>query len=345
MSGDKAVVKLLYRCMLRCSRQIDALPLDLRASHIDEVLPGLRRELGDKSGSVRSLAQIGFRQQVFGHNCGGKQLTENEHKAVLVDRGFLALQLLNTEYAQAARYLEQARAEHANLDGVQFPIGTVFRHKQHGYKGVIYGWDRQCDRPPDWAEQMKVKHDQPFYSVLPDEHDCVRLFRGARTSKYVAQDNIEVLQDERVVHRALMSHFTKYSSDLGRYIPTARIQYEYPGHYQASDSQSCASDSNLLLHDDADHYDDPYADPYEDKSDSQQGRCPAEEAELQNREAAAAAADADADSPAEEAESRVQGTEDSCQDVNAQNEEQGSQQEDQQDDSLPEQSVGTDVKR
>ena len=81
----------------------------------------------------------------------GKQLTESEHKAVLLDRGFLvnstvystplgpvatlkpfkpytcwlqALQLLNTEYAQAARYLEQARAEHANLDGVQFPIGA-----------------------------------------------------------------------------------------------------------------------------------------------------------------------------------------------------------------------------
>ena len=74
MSGDKAVVKLLYRCMLRCSRQIDALPLDLRASHIDEVLPGLRRELGDKSGSVRSLAQIGFRQQAFGHSCGVRTL-------------------------------------------------------------------------------------------------------------------------------------------------------------------------------------------------------------------------------------------------------------------------------
>ena len=110
-----------------------------------------------------------------------------------------------------------------------------------------------------------------------------------------------------------------------RYIPTARIQYEYPGHYQASDSQSCASDSNLLLHDDPDHYDDPYADPYEDKSDSQQGRCPAEEAELQNREAAAAAADAD--SPAEEAESHLRGTEASCQNENAQNEGQSTQQE------------------
>ena len=41
-----------------------------------------------------------------------------------------ALQLLNTEYAQAARYLEQARAEHASLDGVQFPIGEFFPYIQ-----------------------------------------------------------------------------------------------------------------------------------------------------------------------------------------------------------------------
>lgn len=34
---------------------------------------------------------------------------------------------------------------------------------------------------------MQVSHEQPFYSVLPDEHDCTRLFRGVRTSKYVAQ--------------------------------------------------------------------------------------------------------------------------------------------------------------
>jgi len=129
--------------------------------------------------------------------------------------------------------------------------GTVFRHKKHGYKGVIYAWDKQCDRyatckcifnqrqtalltcneqahafaiallrvhqryllckqlqsayasvsasciqlstaccwyrPPAWAHELQVKHDQPFYSVLPDEHDCVRLFQGGRTSKYVAQ--------------------------------------------------------------------------------------------------------------------------------------------------------------
>ena len=34
-----------------------------------------------------------------------------------------ALQLLNTEYAQALRYLQAARAEHAEPGEVTFPVG------------------------------------------------------------------------------------------------------------------------------------------------------------------------------------------------------------------------------
>lgn len=34
---------------------------------------------------------------------------------------------------------------------------------------------------------MKLNGNQPFYSVLPDEPDCERLFNAVRTSKYVAQ--------------------------------------------------------------------------------------------------------------------------------------------------------------
>ncbi len=38
------------------------------------------------------------------------------------------------------------------------------------------------------------------------------------TTTYVniLQENVEVLQDQRVVHRAIMSYFTEYSSELGR---------------------------------------------------------------------------------------------------------------------------------
>ena len=82
-----------------------------------------------------------------------------------------ALQILNSEYAQALTYLQSTRKKHLDTRGVLFTVGTlqlviplrsnglpcitevllhmpgtVIRHKKYGYKGVIYAWDRVCDR-------------------------------------------------------------------------------------------------------------------------------------------------------------------------------------------------------
>ena len=42
------------------------------------------------------------------------------------------------------------------------------------------------------------------------------------------QENVEVVQDQRVVHRAIMSYFTEYSSELGRCVlcsPAKRVVF------------------------------------------------------------------------------------------------------------------------
>ena len=62
MSGDRAVVTLLYRCMLRWNRSLSSVPIELRPGHIDEVLPGFRKQCSGDTGSIRQLAQWGFRQ-------------------------------------------------------------------------------------------------------------------------------------------------------------------------------------------------------------------------------------------------------------------------------------------
>lgn len=111
------------------------------------------------------------------------------------------------------------------------------------------------------------------------------------------------------------------------------MQYEYPGTYTASDAQSCSADSNLLIHEEADLYDDPYADPYEDDPDSPHGPCPAEEAEAQARQAAATAAGTD---PADCSEAV---TDEAMKAEASKGSKEGPG------DGLPEQSVGTDVKR
>lgn len=93
----------------------------------------------------------------------GDNMTKDEHKALLLDRGFRvcstsyraklpsddgifqsilssalgsaerhrsfctvqALQLLNTEYAQALSYLESTRAKHLHAAGVRFVVGKT----------------------------------------------------------------------------------------------------------------------------------------------------------------------------------------------------------------------------
>ena len=115
MSADKAVVTLLYRSILRWNKKLASVPLDIRVSHVEELLPGFRKQHNGNFGSVRNLAKWGFRQEAtgtdsltvrsfYGHqyHCitvlrvyvylnalfQGDNLTKDEHKALLLDRGF-----------------------------------------------------------------------------------------------------------------------------------------------------------------------------------------------------------------------------------------------------------------
>ena len=119
MSGDRAVVTLLYRCMLRWHKALSSVPLELRPSHVDEVLPGFRKQQHGDVSSIRDLAQWGFRQHDAGsaavlvrfvrsdsredccklpmavrsmckyqHALQGQHLSQDEHKELLLDKGF-----------------------------------------------------------------------------------------------------------------------------------------------------------------------------------------------------------------------------------------------------------------
>ena len=52
-------------------------------------------------------------------------------------------------------YWPQDRVRHRALgDGVEYYVGQIFKHKKYGYYGVITGWDRQCNAPMNWKQQM-----------------------------------------------------------------------------------------------------------------------------------------------------------------------------------------------
>ena len=62
------------------------------------------------------------------------------------------------------------------------------------HAGVVYGWDKECERDPEWAAAVQADPDQPFYHVLPDEgddhdlssqRDTLSLFSPALSSSWI----------------------------------------------------------------------------------------------------------------------------------------------------------------
>ncbi|RPB17781.1 hypothetical protein P167DRAFT_601575 [Morchella conica CCBAS932] len=110
---------------------------------------------------------------------------------------------------------------------IKYTVGTVFKHKQYGYKAIVFGWTPTCEPPGGeaWIQQMKVDNlqggrHQPFYhSLVQDE-----------TERYVAEENI--LQ---VNHRAdelpsdlceiAGKYFKRYCEEDGLFVPIDTSAY------------------------------------------------------------------------------------------------------------------------
>jgi len=244
MASDKAnsaVAKIVYRALMRWSRKHSDVPLSLRISEISSVLPVLPSKVSLRSSTaVAKLTSWAFHEN--------RNLLGSAAYAA-VDRGLEALRILNSHYAAQALEMRETRADRQNREGVAFEVGDVFVHKKFGYRAVIYGWDRKCERDDDWVQAMNVDPLLPHYYALPDERDSQKLFGGVRLSKYVCEDNMMPLQGATVVHRALENYFVGYSENLKRYIPRKRLQFEYPSVYSSRSFETLKPvDSNLLLH-------------------------------------------------------------------------------------------------
>lgn len=238
MTGGRgaSVPKLLYRALLRWAKDHKDVPISIRTVDVYKVLPEIGGGAISLRGStaVHDMCRWAFRQN---RNLTGAAAN------YACDRGMEALRLLNSEYAALAHSMRITRASRTDRQGVDYKIGQVIVHRWYGYRGVIYGWDRHCERDEDWIAQMRTDPSLPHYYVLPDEHDCHRLFGGERLTKYVCQFNILPVKDVTVVHRALGSYFVGYSNQLQRYVPVSKLQYEYPDVYTVDKSASTHSSS------------------------------------------------------------------------------------------------------
>ncbi|OZC07770.1 hemimethylated DNA binding domain protein [Onchocerca flexuosa] len=74
---------------------------------------------------------------------------------------------------------------------VKYRVGDVVRHKIHGYRGVIIGWDEKAIAPQSWLEKThkgrKEWSEMPNYSVIIDTRD-----RLIPQLAYVVEENIEL---------------------------------------------------------------------------------------------------------------------------------------------------------
>uniref|UniRef100_A0A1I8EBM3 Hemimethylated DNA binding domain-containing protein n=1 Tax=Wuchereria bancrofti TaxID=6293 RepID=A0A1I8EBM3_WUCBA len=91
---------------------------------------------------------------------------------------------------------------------VKYRVGDVVRHKIHGYRGVIIGWDEKAVAPQSWLDKThkgrKDWSEMPNYSVIIDTRD-----RLIPQLAYVVEENIE-LGEGRIFHPLIKNYFEAF---------------------------------------------------------------------------------------------------------------------------------------
>lgn len=131
---------------------------------------------------------------------------------------------------------------------VSFALGEVVRHRKFGFVGAIAGWDLRPTADVsrwDGVVGLSLLGEQPFFHVIPDEHDVHQVFGGPRGMRYVAQQNLErVSADERLpvshsllrapeaydgaAHGSRARFFERFEPASGSYVPDAMLRYLHP---------------------------------------------------------------------------------------------------------------------
>ncbi|KAK9836712.1 hypothetical protein WJX74_006537 [Apatococcus lobatus] len=230
----------MYRSVMRWAKAYGEVPLVLNPADTKAVLPAAVGRNGKRAYDLENTSVKHLARQAF----AACKNFEGDAQDMAWDRGLKAVQLLHHDYTGRAERIVETQAAHADRNNVHYCVGQVFRHRTYGYKGVIYGWDRSCERDQSWNDKFNVDPNQPFYCVLPDEVDCQRLFGGVRISKYVAQENIQLVKSERgVTHRAITNYFSSFNPHLDRYVPNAHLAFEYPNDF-VTEEDVTVSDAN-----------------------------------------------------------------------------------------------------
>ncbi|KAF3764646.1 YccV-like-domain-containing protein [Cryphonectria parasitica EP155] len=103
-----------------------------------------------------------------------------------------------------------------------YKVGTQFRHRHFGYRGIITGWDERCTASPEWKAHMNVDglskgDDQPFYHVIGVDD----------IQRYVAEENIIPMSSPppRRMLRMAGRFFKRWGEVDQRFVSNVREEY------------------------------------------------------------------------------------------------------------------------
>ncbi|KAK5968762.1 Hemimethylated DNA binding domain protein, partial [Trichostrongylus colubriformis] len=95
-------------------------------------------------------------------------------------------------------------------------VGQVIRHKVHGYRAVIIGWDLKAQASKDFIEKVHKGNEawtnNPNYAVLIDIRDRLVPQLG-----YIVQENIELHQG-RIMHNLLKNYMERFDEEKQKFV-------------------------------------------------------------------------------------------------------------------------------
>lgn len=221
-----------YRAILRWAEGARGIPFHIKRDHLLALSPALAESnvaIHDAE-TLHNVTRWIFKEQ---------QTAKDAQAREAVAAALMAVRLLNTEYGPRIVEMQEKRMANSDRKGINFRVGEVVENIKEGYHGIVLGWDRVCKKPA-MVKYKNIRFDQPFYSILPDQHDSVRAWGMPRVYAYVAQEHVQrMLKPKQIASGNMSNYFEAYCASEGRYIPKYYLRFEYPDDYEVQDAVPC----------------------------------------------------------------------------------------------------------
>lgn len=121
----------------------------------------------------------------------------------------------------------QRRLSEKHKSRIRFSLGDIVQHKSYGFRGVVVAWDpKPTVDVSRWDGLTEIENpmELPFYHVIPDQNDCVRVFGGERPFRYVCEANLEKCSQTNALLEVDLDPEWELSSSGSSYVPPDDIK-------------------------------------------------------------------------------------------------------------------------